>query len=143
MIGIASAILVTDEIISTIPIGVSTASREWWVIPAVSRNAVRLAEVIEQHYFPARSGGGFEVLILNERTMGCSAVALAHKLRLPAARLTALLRELGGPARASAVGGDQDTIAVLDPPADGARDRSIARLVAFVDWLERGEEEEP
>jgi len=117
-------------------------SREWWLLPIVSKNALRVVEVVEERHFPGRTGG-FEAMILREEVMGVCAVALALKKRLPAARLSALLRELGGPMPASEVGGDEDMIAVLDPPADGDRDRSLARLVAFVDWLEAERQEGP
>lgn len=112
-------------------------SREWWLIPVVSRNALRVAEVVEDRFFPGRTGG-LEIVILDEALMGVCAVALALKRRLPAGRLNALLRELGGPPCMADAGGDQDVLAVLDPPDGGGRARSIERAFAFVDWLGGG-----
>jgi hypothetical protein len=112
------------------------ASREWWCVPIVSENALRVVEVVEDRYFPGRTGG-FEALILTERIMGVCAAVLVYKRKLPAARLNALLRELGGPPGCEA-GGDQDVVVVLDPPAGGARDRSLERTVAFAGWLGGG-----
>jgi hypothetical protein len=110
------------------------ASHEWWCVPIVSRNALRLAEVVEERHFLGRPGG-FEALILSERMMGVCAVVLALKRRLPASQLNGLLRELGGPPGCEA-GGSQDIVAVLDPPTGGERGRSLARTLAFADWLE-------
>ncbi len=69
-------------------------SRDWWIIPGVAEAAGDLMDVIERRYYSGAAAADFHLVLATGSAV--FAVAFAHKRRMGASSLAALLEEQDG-----------------------------------------------
>ena len=104
-------------------------SRDWWIIPYVSEAAASVAAEVERRYYTGKANADFVIL------MGPYTAAFAHKRRMSAETLGALMGELSSAMTAdewSRALRAQDVIVVLDEEDDVG---GVAAVLAFNRWV--------
>lgn len=104
-------------------------SREWWCIPWVSQAASRASIEIEATYYDGEANGDLETMTTLGMIPGVFALVFAHKRRMSAVQLAALL--YSDPAAAELLI-KHDILAIIESPDD---ERGSAAMFAFNAWV--------
>ncbi|TAK30437.1 MAG: hypothetical protein EPO21_19235 [Chloroflexota bacterium] len=107
------------------------ASRDWWIVPWLNRDAGVLSQAIEERHYDGTANADFQILC-GGPWAPIFAVSFAHKRHMSASELAKLLVEVGFDGDGRELGRQLEQMDII---AVGDQAEAARRVLAWQSWL--------